>query len=192
MCTRVPIFYYYTVDGTNTAHKEYDYRPAYDVVERPDSYEIFVDLPGVKKGSISLSTEKDLLVLQGERTRIPTESAVPTTPSTDTNSGEPAATSTASAAHEEFVHVHDDPADATDTTDATDATGASTSRATQPAERKSVFLISKRSFGKFQLKLRFNQDANFETAVASLDEAGVLKIAIQKRAEAVSRPIPIR
>lgn len=47
--------------------------PALDVLEKPDAYVISVDLPGVNKEDIDISSESGVLTIQGERKSNPEE-----------------------------------------------------------------------------------------------------------------------
>ena len=42
-------------------------RPAVDIHERPEAYEILAELPGVSAENVSINVEKNVLTLQAER-----------------------------------------------------------------------------------------------------------------------------
>jgi len=53
--------------GLPSRLKGFDLSPTVDVAERPDSYEVTVELPGISEKDVKVSIEGDILTIAGEK-----------------------------------------------------------------------------------------------------------------------------
>ena len=51
----------------NVATGEYRWRPTTDISETDDSFEVYVELPGVSKDDVQISVKENLLTIKGEK-----------------------------------------------------------------------------------------------------------------------------
>jgi HSP20 family protein len=58
----------YYPSNTRTT-RETEWRPDVDVIEQPEDYVVYIDLPGLEKGAFRLHFDEGILTVSGERKR---------------------------------------------------------------------------------------------------------------------------